>query len=148
MKSEISLILAPCHWQSNWHQVYTAVRANPKAARRKALRCPVGRSQTEACGEHCFIWVLSTLPECSFVQIKDGREETKIKVSGGWGSSSDFFFFLKSYQVFPNSSLSITTVFRRAGKQQLYPRESAAASKESWEREVTHVRKTEGLQVI
>ena len=26
------------------------------------------------------------------MQIKDRREETKIKVSGGWGNSSDFFF--------------------------------------------------------
>lgn len=50
--------------------------------------------------------------------------------------------------MFLNSSLSIKAVFRRTEKQQLYPRVSAAASKESWEREVTHVRKTEGLQVI
>lgn len=48
MKTEISLILAPCHWAVHWLRVYTAVKFNPEAARRKALHCPVGTSQTEA----------------------------------------------------------------------------------------------------
>lgn len=151
MKTEISLILAPCHWAvqlaPSLQGSETRSKSILKASRRKALRCPGGRSQTEACWEYCFSWVLSTQPEYSFVQIKDGREETKIKVSGGWRSSTDFFFFFwKNKQGFLNSSLSIKSVFRRTGKQQLLPTESAAISKESWEREVTHVIKTVGLQ--
>ena len=49
--------------------------------------------------------------------------------------------------MFLNSPLSIKAVFRRTGKQQLYPIENATISKESWERDVIHVIKTEGLQV-
>lgn len=49
MKTEISLILTPCHWAVHWHGVDTAVKSDPEEARREALHCPVGISQTEAC---------------------------------------------------------------------------------------------------
>lgn len=148
MKTEISLILTPCHWRSNWHRVYVTVKSIPKAERRKALHCLVERSQTEACWEHYFIWVLSTLSEYSFVQIKDRREETKIKVSGVWGSNSDFFFFFfgsvsKCFSIVPCQSKLFSGGLENSSSilQKVRP------FQKSWKREVTHVIKTVGLQV-
>lgn len=68
-------------------------------------------------------------------------EAAQIFFAGGEGLGGG-----ENKQGFLNSPLSIKSVFRRTGKQPLLPTESAAITKESGEREVTHVIKTVGLQ--